>query len=265
MQRNDIFFKNRNKFAVKWHPVISKIRDGVSIEQVLDPSKTSVEIENAGIQRLFQFIKNIQGQAYPEAQSSLHTEITQKMLENFLKKYRIPKDAKILDVGCGQAPAMDILRSMNFKTVGITIDDEDIKVCRQKGHEVYKMDQSFLNFPDDSFEFIWARHCIEHSIFPFFTLSEFFRVLKPGYYLYLEVPAPDTSCKHETNLNHYSVLSKSMWSSLINRTGFIILEQIDLTFTVLAGPDQYWTFICQKPSENQEYAHVHDQARGAIQ
>jgi len=108
------------------------------------------------------------------------------------------------------------------------------------------MDQSFLNFPDQAFEFIWCRHCLEHSIFPYFTLCEFFRLLKTKGYLYIEVPAPDTSCHHERNQNHYSVLGKSMWIELIKRSGFNVLDTIDLSFEVPAGPDIYWAFIQQK-------------------
>ena len=45
------------------------------------------------------------------------------------------------------------------------------------------MDQSFLDFADDYFDFVWCRHCLEHSIFPYFTLQEIYRVIKNLYYL----------------------------------------------------------------------------------
>jgi hypothetical protein len=72
-------------------------------------------------------------------------------------------------------------------------------------------------------------------------------VLKPAGYLYIEVPSPDSACAHQTNPNHYSVLGKSMWAELIKRTGFLLLDVVDIAFTTLAGPDQYWAFIQQKP------------------
>ncbi len=109
------------------------------------------------------------------------------------------------------------------------------------------MDQSFLDFEDESFDFIWCRHCIEHSVFPYFTLSEIFRVLKSKGYLYIEVPAPETSCKHQANKNHYSVLGKQMWLELFKRTGLIVLDVLDINFTTGAGPDTYWCVIQQKP------------------
>ena len=81
------------------------------------------------------------------------------------------------------------------------------------------MDQSFLEFADNYFDFVWCRHCLEHSIFPYFTLQEISRVIKPEGYLYIEVPVPDTSCQNQTNKNNYSVLGKSMWLDLIKRSG----------------------------------------------
>jgi ubiquinone/menaquinone biosynthesis C-methylase UbiE len=107
------------------------------------------------------------------------------------------------------------------------------------------MEQSFLDFPDGSFDLVWARHCVEHSVMPFFTLRGFRRILKPGGYLYLEVPAPDTTFHHETNPNHYSVLSRSGWQSLLKRSGFAMRWEDDFTFTLPAGPDTYFMFFAQ--------------------
>jgi hypothetical protein len=64
--------------------------------------------------------------------------------------------------------------------------------------------------------------------------------------LYVEVPAPDTACLHQTNGNHYSVLGKSMLGSLIVRSGFELLDVMDVNFTVPAGPDTYWAFVGKK-------------------
>ena len=53
----------------------------------------------------------------------------------------------------------------------------------------------------------------------------------------MEVPAPDTSCQHQQNRNHYSVLGKTMLAGLIDRAGFRIRDVLDITFGVPAGPD----------------------------
>ncbi len=119
-----------------------------------------------------------------------HEEFLQKFKKT--DKYTLPENSRVLDVGCGQGVALELFKKERFSAVGITINSEDVSVCRQKGYEVYEMDQSFLEFNNEEFDFIWCRHCLQHSIFPYFTLTELFRVLKRKGYLYIEVPAPDT-------------------------------------------------------------------------
>jgi len=124
--------------------------------------------------------------------------------------------------------------------------ETDLAACREKGLTVFKMDQSFLDFPDGQFDFLWCRHCLEHSIFPYYTLSEFFRVLRPGGYAYIEVPAPDTPSNHHANPNHYSVLGKQMWENLFLRSGFAG-ESLTIQVTTMGGfEDLYWGFLLQK-------------------
>lgn len=204
-----------------------------------------IPISPAGIERFLDFLEMVAGQTYPEVPTEPHQSITGIMLDQILKSVSFCKPGRILDVGCGQGPALDVIRDRGFHAVGITINDEDLRVCRSKGHEVYKMDQSFLDFPDGSFDLVWARHCVEHSIMPLFTLHGFRRILKPGGFVYLEVPAPDTSCQHEQNENHYSVLTRSSWQSLLARSGFRITWQDDFVFTPPRGPDVYYMFFAQ--------------------
>jgi len=206
-----------------------------------------MDVSFKGLARLVSFVDKIESETYPEAPSFIHSEITAKVLDTLLPNYRVSTKARILDIGCGQGPALDILRDKGYSSaVGITLNDEDVRICQEKGHAVRKMDQSFLDFADESFDFIWARHVIEHSIFPYFTLSEFARVLTKGGMLYLEVPAPETSCHHETNPNHYSVFGNGSWNSLLGRCGFTVCDNARFAFTTPMGPDEYWGFICNK-------------------
>lgn len=201
---------------------------------------------NPEINRLLQFMEKVGREVYPERPSVLHSEITSRAIDKLLEVFRIKQRAKILDVGCGQAPALEIFAEKGFIPVGITLDNEDLTVCQSKGFTVAKMDQSFLAFDAGTFDLVWARHVIEHSIFPLFTLAGFHDVLNDNGVLYLEVPAPDTSCHHERNPNHYSVLGKSAWESLIEASGFEIVLATSYQFEVVVGADEYWGFYCRK-------------------
>ena len=91
-------------------------------------------------------------------------------------------------------------------------------------------DITFTGLDKDYANHIWCRHCIEHSPFPYLTLLEFNRIMKKDGYLYLEMPAPDQPAIQEHKQNHYSILPKEMWASLLIRSGFKIktFETIDL-------------------------------------
>jgi len=205
-----------------------------------------MKLETAQIARFEEFLENISSQTYPEVASAGHDQISAQMFDIFWAKAAPPPNAKVLDVGCGQGVALKLFAAKGADAIGVTLNQTDVDVCNSLGYDVRNMDQSFLDFPDASFDLIWCRHCLEHSVFPLFTLAGFHRVLKPGGWLYVEVPAPDTSCAHQTNRNHYSVLGKSMLASLIDRTGFRIVDVLDIAFNVPAGPDTYWAFIQQK-------------------
>jgi SAM-dependent methyltransferase len=197
--------------------------------------------------RLDAFLTRLTGDIYPEPPSRLHTELTQHMFGQVRELYPLPDGASVLDVGCGQGAALELFRDAGFKATGVTMG-EDAAICRAKGFDVLEQDFSFLAFADGAFDLVWCRHALEHSVFPYFMLSEMFRMLKPGGLLYAEVPAPDTSCDHQTNPNHYSVLGKSMWVSLLQRVGFPEVRMRDLNFTTGRGPDTYWAFMQRKPA-----------------
>lgn len=246
-KRDQILNENSKKFIEKWAPLLEGDGRGGESCQPPQVEADGQLISEDGLDKLIAFIRKVQGQVYAEPLSATNQQVTETMLPQVLRRYHILPNARILDVGCGQGPALKWLTEHGYRPVGITLCREDVEVCRRNGYEVYPMDQSFLNFPDDSFDLLWVRHCIEHSIFPFYTLSEFYRVLKPGGILYLEIPAPETPARHETNANHYSILPSGMWMSLLERTGFFQISRADITVAVPIGQDTYWAFMCRKP------------------
>ena len=198
------------------------------------------------IVRLEAFLERIEDDAYPEPPSEQHEQITAQILEKIVPSTALQRGTRVLDVGCGQGVALRHFTALGWDATGITLDATDVEACRGQGFNVLQMDQSFLDFPGEHFDLLWCRHCLEHSVFPYFTLTQFWRVLKPGGWLYVEVPAPDTACAHQTNRNHYSVMGKSMLASLMQRSGFTPVESFDIALQVPAGPDTYWGFVQRK-------------------
>ncbi|WP_237152752.1 class I SAM-dependent methyltransferase [Oryzibacter oryziterrae] len=199
----------------------------------------------AKYQRFDAFLKSLWSDVYPEIPSGMHDQITAAAWERVKQTYPLAEGTRILDVGCGQGVALKHFAADKMDAIGIAIG-EDVEICKSKGFNAVEMDLSFLEFDDASFDVVWCRHVLEHSVFPLFSLRETARVLKPGGILYMEVPAPDTAARHQTNPNHYSVLGKSMWIELLRRSGYRRVTISDINFNIPAGPDTYWSFIVQK-------------------
>ncbi len=195
--------------------------------------------------RLDAFLDRIARDVYPEPPSAGHEEISRRAWERVRAAAGFPSGARVLDVGCGQGVGLAGFREAGLNAVGVTLSEEDLSACTRLGHDARRMDQSFLEFSPGEFDLVWCRHCLEHSIAPCFTLAEFRRVLAPGGFLYVEVPAPDTACRHEWNPNHYSVLGQNAWLALLTRAGFGVLEAFHINHETGAGPDVYLGFICR--------------------
>jgi len=196
--------------------------------------------------RLDAFLDDRFKEIYPEPSAEPHISIINRMVPEFIETHKIAPGMRVLDVGCGEGLAMELFREHGCETLGVGFGGE-AETARAKGFEVVESDMSFLDLDEASFDVVWCRHVVEHSIFPFFTLSEMFRLLKSGGSLYMEVPAIETASQHETNPNHYSVMPKDMWASLLHRLGFTDLKINEIAFNVEAGPDKYLMYTVRKP------------------
>ena len=162
---------------------------------------------------------------YDEGDSNMHKGLTAKVVEKYIDPLNLPKDAVILDVGCGPGYFLDQMKERGYTNLtGITLSPGDVKICEEKGHKIKKYDISFFpqkdGYYDESVDFIFLRQALEHSPYPIFSLMEYNRVLKQGGKIYVEVPAPECDRMHEYNLNHYSILGQHQLAALLQRTGF---------------------------------------------
>lgn len=195
--------------------------------------------------RLLEFVSRCGMEAYPEPRTEGHDKITAQAAMVLARL--LPLNARILDIGSGQGPALEWFTQNGFQIEGIDTNDENIRLCRALGYSVMKCDQNEM--PEGligRYDCVWARHVLEHSPIPYFTLSEFHRVLKPEGILYAEMPAPDTSSLHETNPNHYSVLGLSMWLNLITRSGFDIFMAEKISGKTNQGEEEYFALAARK-------------------
>lgn len=179
---------------------------------------------------------------YDEGEAQFHQQLTTQMVESYIDPMDLPKDALIMDMGCGVGYFLDEMKTRGYtNTVGVSLSPADIKAAKDKGHTVKEYDMSFIpqvdGFYDETVDFMFCRHSLEHSPYPILTLVEYNRLLKLKSKIYIEVPAPECDRKHEYNLNHYSILGESQWNALLIRTGFAVEKFNTLDFTLEVPSD----------------------------
>merc|ERR1712146_583378 len=98
--------------------------------------------------------------------------------------------AKVLDVGCGIGGTTRHLAKIlgtNSQLTGITLSGEQVKRATELANEQgisnvqFKvMDALKMDYPDNSFDFVWACESGEHMPDKKAYVDEMVRVLKPG-------------------------------------------------------------------------------------
>ena len=174
---------------------------------------------------------------YDEGNSPMHESLTKEVVQKYIDPLNLPNDYKILDMGCGPGYFLDEMNQREYTDVtGITLSPGDIKTCEEKGHKIAQYDLSFIpqkdGYYDESVDFIFCRHALEHSPYPIFTLMEYNRILKQNGKMYIEVPQPGCERLHEYNLNHYSILGENQLVALLTRCGFNIEVFNNLEFDI---------------------------------
>ena len=114
-----------------------------------------------------------------------------KVIKKISNKY-LPKKGKIVDAGCGVGQNVYALEKYGFESYGIDFAKETIQ--KTKMHfpnlKVYVQDVRHMEFPDGYFDGYWSLGVIEHFWRGYDeVIKEAYRVLKPGGFVFLTVPA----------------------------------------------------------------------------
>lgn len=100
------------------------------------------------------------------------------------------ENKKLLDVGCGIGTISLELQKKGFHVTGVDFSKVGIEKCLEKGLNatLSDIDKDGLDFPDKSFDVVWAGDVIEHVFDPLFLFEEIARVLKDDGVVLLTVP-----------------------------------------------------------------------------
>ena len=193
------------------------------------------------------FLNKCSETIYPEIEGGVHKQLIPIAVNHacsFLKP-----DSKVVDIGIGTLQAMNVFRDKGHRVFGVSVSEKEIQTAKESGFQCGLMDMHDIQELIADYECVFARHVLEHSPCPLFVLNQIHSILKLDGIVYIEVPMPGTSCLHELNPNHYSVLGKLSWLQLISRAGFEVFSHNSFAPIVGTGPDEYAAFLCRKKTE----------------
>ena len=147
-----------------------------------------------------------------------HLTQTWKEFEKWTKeKYISTKQKIILDVGCKNHDSRAFFEVLEMKWTGI---DKDPEAKKSIDNNLFKMDMTNLKFDDESFDFVFVCHSLEHCENPLQALREFRRVLISQGWLFISLPCYCENHILESDEDHLFVLSDIQLMRLLKYTGF---------------------------------------------
>tara|TARA_B100000686_G_C16154522_1_gene648413 strand:- start:2 stop:595 length:594 start_codon:yes stop_codon:yes gene_type:complete len=93
----------------------------------------------------------------------------------------LPKNVRVLDVGCGDGSLMDVLiKEKNIEVRGLELEEENVKKCIYKGLSVIEgnAETELHQFPSQSFDFVVLSQTLQAFYNPEKVLKDLLRIGK---------------------------------------------------------------------------------------
>ena len=162
-------------------------------------------------------------------------EARRHFIIKLVKKLKLERNSKILEIGCSGGPLIKELNNLGFNNVhGIDISPEAISRCTKRGlRNVQIMDAAATNFKDGEFDLIISSDILEHIKDEEKALGEWERILAPYGNLLVFVPAFEFLWSHHDDVNlHYRRYTRKKLVSSIEPLKLKILKSSYWNFTL---------------------------------
>ncbi|KKN62761.1 hypothetical protein LCGC14_0508800 [marine sediment metagenome] len=162
------------------------------------------------------YLSELAQDIYPQPEDAGHRAWAEDAINRYYETAAKESTKNVLDIGCAAGFCKPLFAQVGLHDwTGVT-RGEDYAIAKAVGLNVHEADMTFLPFPDNSFDLLFARHVLEHSPFPLITLMEWQRVSIK--WLYLIAPAPEYWTY--AGRNHYSMMNNVQIEWYLKRAGW---------------------------------------------
>ena len=146
-------------------------------------------------------------------------------LRKFLSS--VPINARVLDIGPAgglqTSLAVEIFGSGN--TSALEYNFSAAKVCKTRVPSTINGDGGQIPFKNQSIDVVICMDTLEHISFDSDVVKEVYRILKPGGYFFVSVPALQILwSKHDESVGHFRRYEKKQLINLFNKESIKILD-----------------------------------------
>ena len=153
---------------------------------------------------------------------------TQKRIQSFYLPYFAGRQ-KIVDLGCGDADFVELLRERGFEALGVDSDDKAYAAACARGLPILKRDvfEYLKETAAGSVDGIFSAHLVEHLTHQqvIQLVHESFRILRPGGIIILATPNVRSLYSHlemfYLHFGHISFYHPRLLCFFLEREGFV--------------------------------------------
>lgn len=159
----------------------------------------------------------------------------------------------IMDAGSRDGWIVEFLNSLGYSNViGVELLMDYVDYCKSMGRQVILGDLHKLSFQDESFDFVYCRHVLEHCLDPVMVLNELMRVAKIGGAIYCSFPLEDhVYGKHTTAIHSMKSVGNILKEIRYNFEPLYVGLAED-TSVVIPDGDEAIIFVIKKSTPSKE-------------
>ena len=144
----------------------------------------------------------------------------------------VPKNGKILDVGCADGDLLLSLKNMNYQPYGVDIANSFVERAIKNGCVAFQASSESLPFEANFFDCVISTETLEHVERPFETLQEFHRIIKTGGFCLVSTPnagylvrifSPNLIVPTEIVNHHINIFDITQYQIIFGLIGFKLL------------------------------------------